>query len=109
MPRLTPRSPRTATGLAAAAVCALLPSGSAQAVIGVPGTGTRAHTARITVGAAATARGCSATLVAGDRLLGAKSRSVPRWPPGSRSSPSRQPSAAGPTASPRSLPVPTGT
>ncbi|MEU2655992.1 trypsin-like serine protease [Streptomyces sp. NPDC007325] len=73
MLRITPRSPRIAAGLTAVVATGLLSSGSALAAIGTPDTGTHAYTARITVGDEATARGCSATLIAGDWLLSAKS------------------------------------
>ncbi|MEV6954229.1 trypsin-like serine protease [Streptomyces sp. NPDC051183] len=73
MPRITPRSPWMAVGLTAVIGTTLLSSTPAMAAIGTPAAGTYAYTAQITVGDEATARGCSAALVAGDWLLSAKS------------------------------------
>lgn len=73
MPRFSPQFPWRPAGLTALIAIGLLSPTSAHATIGTPDTGTYTHTARLTIGDDATARGCSATLIAGDWLLSAKS------------------------------------
>ncbi|WP_128978154.1 trypsin-like serine protease [Streptomyces roseicoloratus] len=73
MPRINRRSSWIAAGVTAAVGTGLLSSMTAQAAVGAPDTGSLAYTGRVTVGDEATSRGCSATLVAGDWLLSAKS------------------------------------
>ncbi|NXY95207.1 trypsin-like serine protease [Streptomyces sp. BR123] len=73
MSRPSPRFPWRPAGLTAVMAAGLLAPASAHAAIGTPDTGTYTHTAQLTIGDEVNARACSATLIAGDWLLGAKS------------------------------------
>ncbi|MEU2185213.1 trypsin-like serine protease, partial [Streptomyces thermolilacinus] len=74
MLRARPRSAWMTVGLAAVIGAGLLPAHSAAAAIGTPDTsGAHAHTAQITVGDHANARGCSGTLIAAQWLLTSQS------------------------------------
>ncbi|MFI8103990.1 trypsin-like serine protease [Streptomyces sp. NPDC086023] len=73
MPRTSPRRSWLPAGLTALIAAGLLAPASAHAAIGTPDTGSHAYTAHLTIGDETNARGCSATLVAGDWLLSAKS------------------------------------
>ncbi|GAA2439817.1 trypsin-like serine protease [Streptomyces lavendulocolor] len=69
-----PRRPWMAAGLTLAIGFSLpFAIGSAHATVGTPDSGTYAYTAQLTIGDEAHARGCSATLIAADWLLTAKS------------------------------------
>ncbi|MGA5167270.1 MULTISPECIES: trypsin-like serine protease [Streptomyces] len=69
-----PRPPWMTAGLTLAIGFSLpLAVGSAHAAVGTPDAGAHAYTAQLTIGDEATARGCSATLIAADWLLTAKS------------------------------------
>ncbi|MFF8382223.1 trypsin-like serine protease [Streptomyces kanasensis] len=74
MLRTRPRPTWMAVGLAAAIGAGLLSTNTASAAIGTPDTtGAFAHTAQVTVGGPADARGCSGTLVAAQWLLTSQS------------------------------------
>ncbi|MFD4790328.1 trypsin-like serine protease [Streptomyces sp. NPDC058459] len=73
MHRISPRRSWPAGITALIAATGLLAPTSAHAAVGSPDIGAHAYTAQLTIGDEANAQGCSATLVAGDWLLTAKS------------------------------------